>query len=210
MIRSSHLMLLASFLGIVTGRVNPHGLRVGYRRVRVRVDLLLPGQNPTRFAGTTGIERIELLDLASCHLSPPSLGSPKRRPCHSVHSPCLNRCHKAHKCHSSQPGCPCTLCTLCLGRRTRAHSCRHPACVSFVASPPDMPDTPLEIDTAPSSDKPSPMLPSLITAVFPSPALRPPILPAARPSCPKFQMLSLLISAFAARCPLAQSTRSNK
>ena len=29
-------------IGNRTGRVNPHGLRVGYRRVRVRVGLLLP------------------------------------------------------------------------------------------------------------------------------------------------------------------------
>ena len=32
--------------GCRTGGVNPHGLRVGYRRVRVGVDILLPDQNP--------------------------------------------------------------------------------------------------------------------------------------------------------------------
>jgi hypothetical protein len=33
-------------LGIVTGRVNPRPVRVGYWRVRVRVDIPLPVTNP--------------------------------------------------------------------------------------------------------------------------------------------------------------------
>ena len=33
-------------VGCRMGGVNPHGLRVGYRRVQVGVDILLPAQNP--------------------------------------------------------------------------------------------------------------------------------------------------------------------
>jgi len=41
----------ALILGIVTGRVNPHGYRVGYERVRVRVGILLPVRNPYPMRG---------------------------------------------------------------------------------------------------------------------------------------------------------------
>jgi hypothetical protein len=51
---------MVPMLGIVAGRVNPRGLRVGYRRVRVRVDLLLPGQNPYPICGYHGYFHLSL------------------------------------------------------------------------------------------------------------------------------------------------------
>src|SRR5712691_8692 len=41
-------------LGIVTGRVNPRPVRVGYWRVRVWVDILLPVKNPYPSHGYRG------------------------------------------------------------------------------------------------------------------------------------------------------------
>jgi hypothetical protein len=44
----------AAPLGIVTGRVNPHGYGYGYGRVRVRVGILLPVHNPYPTRGYRG------------------------------------------------------------------------------------------------------------------------------------------------------------
>jgi hypothetical protein len=53
-VTSSGIVRSGAHLGIGTGRVNPHGLRVGYSRVRVRVALPLPVQNPYPNRGSCG------------------------------------------------------------------------------------------------------------------------------------------------------------
>jgi hypothetical protein len=63
--RTRQTPMFGEQIGCRTGGVNPHGLRVGYRRVRVRVDILLPLQNPYPIRGYGGYWSI----LASMGLS---------------------------------------------------------------------------------------------------------------------------------------------